>query len=77
MLKYIVKNEENLTQVLKNIWGISSRLIIKLKKNGRIFVNGNSVFINYPIKEGDIVEVDIQFEEESENIKSENILKKS
>jgi len=73
MLSYIVKDEENLTQVLKNIWGISSRLIIKLKKNGRIFVNGNSVFINYPIKEGDIVEVDIQFEEESENIKSENI----
>ncbi|MBQ9267749.1 MAG: RluA family pseudouridine synthase [Clostridia bacterium] len=66
ILKYLVtKNDidQKVSNILKTKLNISSRLIAKLKNNHKILVNGNSVFTSYEVKEGDIVEVLIDFEE--------------
>ena len=54
--------------VLKNKFKFSKRLILKLKKENRIFVNNESQFVNFPIKIGDTVKVDLNFEETCDNI---------
>ena len=66
-LKYIVNSNENgkiLKDILKNELHISARLLIKLKTSNSIFVNGESKFVNYVVKENDIITVLINFEEE-------------
>ncbi len=66
-LRYIVTNEDlSLKSVIRNRLKISNRLLIKLKKNNKIFLNGRAVFINYAIKENDIIEVDIDFIEDDD-----------
>ena len=70
MLKYEVSNNiyKNVKEILLSHFRISNRLLVKLKKNQRIFLNGEKVYVTTPIKINDIIEVDIDFEEESENI---------
>lgn len=70
ILKYTVINDKykTLRQVLKNEWNISSRLIIKLKKNKAIFVNNTNVYVDYPLHLGDEIYINIDFQECSENI---------
>lgn len=70
ILKYIVKNNEYtvLRQVLKKEFNISNRLLTKLKKNACIKVNGNNCYIDFKINSGDVITVNIDFIEESENI---------
>ncbi len=66
-LKYVVDSNENgkiLKDILKNELHISARLLIKLKTSDAILVNGESKFVNYTVKEKDIVTVLINFEEE-------------
>ncbi len=74
MLKYqnTGKIYNNIKEVAKNYFQISDRLLVKLKQQNHIFLNGNPVYINNIINPGDIIEFDIDFEEESENIVSEN-----
>lgn len=55
-------------QVLKSQFGMSDRLILRLKKAGQIYCNGNVVNVNSPIHIGDVITADISFEEECENI---------
>ena len=65
-LKYIVNSNENgkiLKDILKNELHISARLLIKLKTSNSIFVNGESKFVNYVVKENDIITVLINFED--------------
>lgn len=75
ILKYIVKNNKYsvLRQVIKNEFHISKRLTIKLKENNCIRVNNSICYMDFPLKNGDIITVTIDFNEESENIVATNI----
>ena len=70
-LEYIVTKNTNHTivkQVLKSEFYISDRLILKLKRANKIYINGLPTHINSNINLNDLVSVDINFEEETENI---------
>ncbi len=70
-LEYTVNENTRHTtvrQVLKSQFGMSDRLILRLKKASQIYCNGNAVNVNSPIHLGDVVTADISFEEECENI---------
>ena len=68
-LKYIVDKEINIRQVLREKFGVSERLLTKLKKNRKIYLNGkNDIFLDIPVKTSDIVEVDFDFDEDNSNI---------
>lgn len=72
-LKYCIQpndNYFNIKELLKVKFQISDRLLIKLKKNKKILLNGNPTFVDYNLKPFDTVEIIIDFEEESENIVS-------
>ena len=70
ILRYIVEDNkyETLRTVLKKEWQISSRLLTRLKQREIITVNQKSVYLDYKLNIGDIILVDLDFEEESENI---------
>ncbi len=70
MLIYKVFNQQytNVKQILADHFRISNRLLSKLKKEQRIFLNGISVYVTHPVTINDLVEIDIDFDEESENI---------
>ena len=69
-LEFIVKDEKyfNIKEVLKAHFEISDRLLIKLKKNKKIYLNNTLAYVDKQIKRGDIIKIDMNFEEESENI---------
>ena len=68
-LNYIVKNEINIRQVLKEHFGISNKLLLKLKQNKKIYLNkSNNIYLDFPVKENDLIEVDLNFEEDNSNI---------
>lgn len=69
-LEFIVKDEKyfNIKEVLKVHFEISDRLLIKLKKNKKIYLNNTPAYVDKQIKQGDIIKIDMNFEEESENI---------
>ena len=72
-LKYCIQpndNYFNIKELLKVKFQISDRLLIKLKKNKKILLNASPTFVDYNLKPFDIVEIIIDFEEESENIVS-------
>lgn len=68
-ITYIIKNTDiSIKQILKEHFEMSEKLIIKLKKNQRIFINQNPVYINHTITSGDILSINLNFDEDSENI---------
>ena len=72
-LKYCIQTNDNyfnIKELLKVKFQISDRLLIKLKKNKKILLNGSPTFVDYNLKPFDTVEIIIDFEEESENIVS-------
>lgn len=72
-LKYCIQpndNYFNIKELLKVKFQISDRLLIKLKKNKKILLNGSPTFVDYNLKPFNTVEIIIDFEEESENIVS-------
>lgn len=75
ILTYIVeKNKyETVNQVLKNEFKISSRLLHKLINSNQIFLNSNSIDTRSIVKENDVIVVDLDFVEESENIISQKM----
>jgi hypothetical protein len=64
-LKYIVKDFKYKTvkDLLVKNFNISNRLILKLKTNGKICVNNFKVFSNCMLFIGDVVKIDLTFEE--------------
>ena len=70
MLVYNVEDNKYKTikQVLSNALDISNRLLVKLKKNKRIYLNGKEAYVTKEITIGDKLEIDIDFDEESDNI---------
>ena len=71
-LTYIIKKDnkyKTIRQVLKKEFNISNRLLIKLKKENKIFLNGNNLYLDYILNYNDKIEVLIDFKENSPNIK--------
>lgn len=74
-LEYYVAEEENnikIREYLKNKLNISSRFIKKASIEKKIEVNGIPVKMNYMLKAGDKIEIDLS-REESQNIDPEEI----
>lgn len=69
-MEYVVKNNEYKTvkDVLQKEFKFSKRLILKLKLENRIYVNGTPQFVNFEIFPNDIIKVDLNFEEICDNI---------
>jgi len=70
-LTYVIKQTDtysNIKSVLQNELNLSKRLILKLKTNNKIFLNGNLEYVTKEVKINDKIEVEIDFEEDSENI---------
>ena len=69
-LKYIVKNNKfnNINQILKNEFELSSRLLLKLIKNKKVFLNGLPTDTRNLVKNGDIITVLLDMEEDNSNI---------
>ncbi len=69
-LEYIVNDNKysNVKEVLKVHFEISDRLLVKLKKNQQIYLNGTLCYVDHKINIGDKILADLTFEEESENI---------
>jgi len=70
-LTYMVKEDTTVKDILINKLLISSRLLRKLKLNSRIFCNDKEAWVNDKVKDGDIILVDITFEEVNDKIISE------
>lgn len=70
ILEYIVKNEkyQNINQILKQEFHISSRLQRKLIHEKHVLLNGYSMDTRELVSVGDIVSINLDFEEENENI---------
>ena len=58
----------NIKELLKVHFKMSDRLILRLKKNNKIFVNGKIANINYTLNPNDNVKIFIDFEEDNSNI---------
>lgn len=70
-LNYIVQEADsffNVKEVLKVKFEVSDRLLLKLKKNNKIFLNNVPCSINDKIRSGDVVSFIIDFEEDNSNI---------
>lgn len=70
ILEYIVTDNkyQNINQILKQEFNISARLLHKLIVEKHVFLNNNCVDTRNSTKIGDIITVNLDFEEESDNI---------
>lgn len=70
ILEYIVKDEkyQNINQILKQEFHISARLLHKLIVEKHVLLNSNIVDTRQSVENGDVITVDLNFEENSENI---------
>lgn len=75
LLNYVVNNDkyENINQILKNELNISARLLHKLIINNHVFCNNIVVDTRNKVSIGDIISVNLDFEETSDNIVATNI----
>ncbi|WP_134698525.1 RluA family pseudouridine synthase [Ammoniphilus sp. YIM 78166] len=74
-LTYRITEEDHgltMKQFLRNKKGLSRTLLVKLKKEKAIFLNGNFTYLDHPLQAGDIITI-VMNEEESENIIPEDI----
>lgn len=69
ILKYEVdKIFNNIKEILKVHFEISDRLLLKLKRNNRIKLNGKVSNVRDIANIGDIIEIDLDFDEDNSNI---------
>jgi len=66
--KVIDNKYKTVKEVLREEFSISSRLYLKLRNAKQIFLNSNFCFGNENLSLNDVIEVDLNFEEESPNI---------
>ena len=68
-LSYVNSNKySNVKEVLKAEFSMSDRLLLKLKKLDKIYLNGNITSVNHPVVENDLVECYLDYEEDNYNI---------
>ncbi len=68
--KVIDTKYKTLKDCLKNYFYVSDRFICKLKREKRLIVNEKNVYINYNLVVGDIININIDFDENNENVVS-------
>ena len=71
MILEYTKNNDNYNTVRQVVTGkfyISYNLLLKLKKNNKILLNGTSTYLDKEIFNGDIITINIDFEEDNSNI---------
>ena len=62
--KYTCQNDwENLSIFLQEVYGYSSRLLRRIKKTGKMTINGKDCWLSSPLTKGDMVRVDMPQEE--------------
>lgn len=68
--KYIVNSDKysNIKELLKVEFKFSERMIIKLKKEKRIFLNDSPVYVSAPLNINDVVQINMDFVETADNI---------
>ena len=73
--EYTIENTNflNVKDVLKNYFGISSRLLLKLKKNNSVYLNNSICTLNDLVSVGDTVSFCLSYEEDNSNIVATNI----
>ncbi len=70
-IKYNIEQKDigkSINDILKNNFDISIRLLTKLIKQGKIKVNDSECDTRNTVKLGDRIEIDLDFDEESQNI---------
>lgn len=68
-LSYINLNKYfNVKEVLKAEFSMSDRLLLKLKKLDKIYLNGKVTSVNHPIVENDLIECHLDYDENNSNI---------
>lgn len=68
-LKYIVdKKYESINQILITEFKLSTRLINKLIRNKMVFINGNFVDTRTSPNIGDVILINLNYEEDNSNI---------
>ena len=71
MILEYTKNNDNyntVRQVVTGKFNISYSLLLKLKKNNKILLNETSTYLDKEIFNGDIITINIDFEEDNSNI---------
>lgn len=58
----------NVKEVLKAEFYMSDRLLLRLKKLDKIYLNGNVTSVNHPIDRNDLIECYLDYEEDNSNI---------
>lgn len=66
--KIINNNYHTVKEILKAYYQISDRLLTKLKKDNRIFLNDKPVYVNEKVSIGDMLKINMDFVETSDNI---------
>lgn len=59
---------QTIKEVLKIEFSMSDRLLLKLKKLQKIFLNNETVYIHHSIQKGDLIQCDLDYEEDNSNI---------
>lgn len=59
---------QNVKEVLRAYFGISERLLLRLKNTKNILLNGEPTYISNPVSSGDTIKVIIDFVEDNSNI---------
>ena len=68
-LAYINSSKySNVKEVLKAKFSMSDRLLLKLKKLDRIYLNGDVTSVNHLVLENDLIECYLDYEEDNSNI---------
>lgn len=68
-LAYINSSKySNVKEVLKAEFSVSDRLLLKLKKLDKIYLNCNVTSVNHPVLENDLIECYLDYEEDNSNI---------
>lgn len=68
-LAYINSSKySNVKEVLKAEFSMSDRLLLKLKKLDRIYLNGDVTSVNHLVLENDLIECYLDYEEDNSNI---------
>ena len=76
ILKHTVEHFDNgkdVKYIMKNRMEISGRLIKKLKYQNKINLNQKPVFVNTIVTSGDVLEVDIEFDEQVDDLVPQDI----